>query len=98
MWLCLISLSPSADADCSACVRQAHLRLVHPTPDDIPSCFRLIELAMDCHSICSQMKSRYRHDKSSRCAYKHNDFKFCLSMSWVKSNQRYEAWINRRAE
>ncbi|PBL00189.1 TIP49-domain-containing protein [Armillaria gallica] len=53
---------------------------------------------MDCHGICSQMKSRYRRDKSSRCAYKHNDFKFCLSMSWVESNQRYEAWINRRAE
>ncbi|KAK0430865.1 hypothetical protein EV421DRAFT_1721090 [Armillaria borealis] len=76
----------------------AYLRLVHPTPDDIPSCFRLMELAMGCHGIRSQVKSWYQHGESSRCAHKHDDFKFCLSMKWMESGQRYDAWINRRAE
>ncbi|KAG7445576.1 uncharacterized protein BT62DRAFT_896358 [Guyanagaster necrorhizus] len=86
--------------DFATAVKQeaTYLRLVHPTPDDIPSCFRLMELAMGCHGIRSQVKSWYRQGESSRCAYKHDDFKFCLSMKWMESDERYEAWINRRAE
>ncbi|KAK0449591.1 uncharacterized protein EV420DRAFT_1564880 [Desarmillaria tabescens] len=86
--------------DFATAVKQeaAYLRLVHPTSDDIPSCFRLMELAMGCHGIRSQVKSWYRHGESSRCAHKHDDFKFCLSMKWMESDQRYDAWINRRAE
>ncbi|KAK0429679.1 hypothetical protein EV421DRAFT_1864911 [Armillaria borealis] len=47
-------------------------------------------------SIRPQVKSWCRHGESSRCA--HDDFKFCLSMRCMKSDQRYEARINRRAE
>ncbi|PBK76394.1 hypothetical protein ARMSODRAFT_875605, partial [Armillaria solidipes] len=45
-----------------------------------------------------QVKSRYRHSKSSRCAHKHDDFKFCLNIEWTKTDQRYKAWLNRRME
>ncbi|PBL00143.1 hypothetical protein ARMGADRAFT_861785, partial [Armillaria gallica] len=66
---------------------------VHPTPDNISSCFRLMELAMAYHGT-----TLYRYIEHSRCAHKHDDFKFCLSMKWTESDQRYDAWINRRAE
>ncbi|KAK0234906.1 hypothetical protein EDD85DRAFT_909494 [Armillaria nabsnona] len=67
----------------------AYLRLVHPTPDDIPSCLLLIEVSMGClyryllrsqaeasQALRFQVKSRYPHGESSRCAHKHDDFKF----------------------
>ncbi|PBK93125.1 hypothetical protein ARMGADRAFT_860354, partial [Armillaria gallica] len=37
-----------------------------------------------------------RHGESSWSAHKRDVFKFCLSMRWTESNQRCEAWINRR--
>ncbi|KAK0433506.1 hypothetical protein EV421DRAFT_1694339, partial [Armillaria borealis] len=70
-------------------VKTAHLRLVHPTPDDIPSCFRLMGNELSWHGLLSQVKSWYRHGESSRCA--HDDFKFCLSVKLTESDQRYEA-------
>ncbi len=33
-----------------------HLRLVHPTLDDVPSCFRLMELLMVCHGTVLFLK------------------------------------------
>ncbi len=67
----------------------AYLRLVHPTPDDIPSCLLLIEVSMGClyrylltsqaeasQALRFQVKSRYLHGESSRCAHKYDDFKF----------------------
>ncbi len=54
IYVAVLFLSPSAmstGVDFATAVKQeaAYLRLVHPTPDDIPSCFRLMELAMGCH-------------------------------------------------
>ncbi|KAF9052191.1 hypothetical protein BDZ89DRAFT_420834 [Hymenopellis radicata] len=76
----------------------ARLRLVHPTPDDIPTCINMAELVTSCHAIRSQVKSWYRYGEMTKCGWKHDDFKFCLSMKWMEHDQRYDAWIQRRAE
>ncbi|KIY73523.1 hypothetical protein CYLTODRAFT_336794, partial [Cylindrobasidium torrendii FP15055 ss-10] len=74
------------------------LKAVHPTFDDIPSCTRLFDLVLSCHTIRSQVKSWYRfgHGPTS-CGYKMDDFKFCMGMKSMEADERYDAWIQRKA-
>ncbi|KAK0430876.1 hypothetical protein EV421DRAFT_2090531 [Armillaria borealis] len=90
-------MSPTG-VDFAAAAKQeaAYLRLRHPTPDDIPSCFRLTELAMGSDAFLGQIL--YRHGESSQCVHNHDNTSFCLSMKWMENDQRYVAWINGRAE
>ncbi|PBL00178.1 hypothetical protein ARMGADRAFT_916999 [Armillaria gallica] len=57
MWLCFTFHFPLRICDYKQ--GTAHLRLVHPTPGDIPSCPLLMEVSTDCHSFRSQVKSWY---------------------------------------
>ncbi|PBK76403.1 hypothetical protein ARMSODRAFT_224880 [Armillaria solidipes] len=49
------------------------------------------QVAMCCHDVRSQVKSRYQHGESS-----HDDFKFCLGMKWLKSDRREDVWAMRK--
>ena len=46
----------------------------------------------------AQVKSLFRYGQRTPCAYKFEDFKFCLSNKAMHPQEKYEAWIRRRAE
>ncbi|KAI0812665.1 hypothetical protein BC629DRAFT_1474658 [Irpex lacteus] len=76
----------------------AHLKKVHPKPEDIPSCMTLLDTFLSCHLLNNQMKFLYRYGHMAECAQKAEDFKFCLSNKSLHEEERYEAWIRHRAE
>ncbi|KAF7795413.1 hypothetical protein EIP86_006571 [Pleurotus ostreatoroseus] len=87
---------------------EAYLRRVHPTPDDIPGCMKMLDDFMSCHGaltdgpattvISSQVKSLYRHGHMAECNQKLEDFKFCMSSKSMHPEERRNVWIRRRAE
>ncbi|KIK67330.1 hypothetical protein GYMLUDRAFT_37425 [Collybiopsis luxurians FD-317 M1] len=77
---------------------QAYLRLVHPTPEETPTCINLLDTFLSCHAIRSQVKSFYRYGERSHCSQKLEDFKFCLGLTRMEPEERREAWLRRRAE
>ncbi|EDR09078.1 uncharacterized protein LACBIDRAFT_190194 [Laccaria bicolor S238N-H82] len=77
---------------------EAYLRLVHPTPDDIPGCISIFDTYLSCSVIRSQIKSLYRYGERPECASKLEDFKFCLTLKSMHPEEQYEAFIRRRAE
>ncbi|KAE9411375.1 hypothetical protein BT96DRAFT_804101 [Gymnopus androsaceus JB14] len=82
---------------------EAYLRLVHPTPEDTPTCMNLFDTLLACNgasaSIRSQIKSFYRFGERTHCSQKLEDFKFCLGgLSRMEMDERRDAWIRRRAE
>lgn len=105
-----------AKLDYETAVQQeiAHLKKVHPKPEDIPSCMALLDTFLSCHRECvliqirqvltnrvvlnNQMKFLYRYGHMAECAQKAEDFKFCLSNKSLHEEERYEAWIRHRAE
>ena len=48
--------------------------------------------------IASQMKSLYRYGQMAECQNKLEDFKYCMSSKSMHPQEKYEAWIRRRAE
>jgi hypothetical protein len=46
----------------------------------------------------SQMKSLYRFGRSAECAYKLEDFKWCIGNKNLSPDDKRDAWIRRRAE
>ncbi|KLO15822.1 hypothetical protein SCHPADRAFT_938407 [Schizopora paradoxa] len=85
------------------------LEVVHPTPDDIPGCMRLLDDFLSCHEIMtirfarrtalgSQLKSLYRHGGQAVCGQKMEDFKFCMSLKAMDPEDKRRVWIRRRAE
>ncbi|KAI0093132.1 hypothetical protein BDY19DRAFT_922245 [Irpex rosettiformis] len=89
-----------AKLDYETAVQQeiAHLKKVHPKPEDIPSCMTLLDNFLSCHLFNNQMKFLYRYGHMAECAQKAEDFKFCLSNKSLHEEERYEAWIRHRAE
>ncbi|KAI0699541.1 hypothetical protein BC835DRAFT_537151 [Cytidiella melzeri] len=76
----------------------AHLKKVHPRAEDIPSCMTLLDTFLSCHLLNNQLKSLYRYGHMAECAQKGEDFKFCMSNKSMHEEEKYEAWIRRRAE
>lgn len=68
-----------------------------PTPADIPTCTNLLDTVFACHAVRNQIKSLYRYGERRPCGEKIEDFKFCMSTKWMEEDERYEAWIKRRA-
>jgi hypothetical protein len=48
--------------------------------------------------IGSQFRSLYREGQVATCRPKLDEFKFCLSLRSLSSEERREVWINRRAD
>lgn len=48
--------------------------------------------------VNSQMKSLYRYGHMAECGQKLEDLKFCMSNKSLHPEEKYEAWIRRRAE
>jgi len=74
------------------------LQVIHPTPDDIPGCMRLLDDFLSCHALGSQLKSLYRFGGQSVCGGKMEDFKFCMSLKAMDPEDKRQTWIRRRAE
>ncbi|KIO30740.1 hypothetical protein M407DRAFT_20267 [Tulasnella calospora MUT 4182] len=69
-----------------------------PKPEDVPRCMQLLDTFFQCYALGAQVKSLYRHGRTSECSHKFQDFKFCLSNKSMSEEERREAWIQRRAE
>ncbi|KAF9070639.1 hypothetical protein BDP27DRAFT_1263572 [Rhodocollybia butyracea] len=77
---------------------EAYLRLVHPTPEETPTCINLFDTLLSCNAIRSQVKSFYRFGERTHCGQKLEDFKFCLGLTRMEPDERRDIWIRRRAE
>ncbi|PWN49096.1 hypothetical protein IE53DRAFT_370055 [Violaceomyces palustris] len=66
--------------------------------DDMPSCTNLFDKWASCFAIGPQLKAIYRYGGVQDCKDKLDDFKFCLTMKSMTKEQKYQAWITRRAE
>jgi hypothetical protein len=73
------------------------LRKEMPTISDIPTCTNLLDTVFACHAVRNSIKSLYRYGERRPCGEKVEDFKFCMSTKWMEDEERYEAWIQRRA-
>lgn len=111
------STMPSSPLDFETAVKQeeAYLRKVHPTPEDIPGCVKLLDSFLLCNGtsyslrleivmliksavVASQARSLYRYGQMAECGQKFEDFKYCMSNKAMHPQEKYEAWIRRRAE
>ncbi|EKM54010.1 uncharacterized protein PHACADRAFT_145584 [Phanerochaete carnosa HHB-10118-sp] len=88
----------SLDFEATVKQEEAYLRKVHPTAEDIPSCMKFFDLFLQCNVVAAQMKSLYRYGQMSECGQKLEDFKFCMSNKSMHPQEKYDAWIRRRAE
>ncbi|KAF8967839.1 hypothetical protein BDZ97DRAFT_1801494 [Flammula alnicola] len=77
---------------------EARLRLLHPTPGDIPGCISVFDDYISCSVIRNQLKSLYRYGQRTNCDRKFEEFKFCLTLKVMHPEEQREAWIRRRAE
>ncbi|KAF9266938.1 hypothetical protein L218DRAFT_857582 [Marasmius fiardii PR-910] len=77
---------------------ERYLKLVHPTPEETPSCMNLFDTYLSCNAIRSQVKSYYRYGEGTHCSQKLEDWKFCMGLKWLDPEERREKWIRRRAE
>ncbi|KAI0344793.1 hypothetical protein BDW22DRAFT_1326732 [Trametopsis cervina] len=89
---------PKLDYETTVKQEIAHLKKIYPSPEDIPSCLSLMDTFLSCHILNHQMRSLYRYGQMSECAQKGEDFKFCMSNKSLHEQEKYEAWIHRRAE
>ena len=48
--------------------------------------------------VASQVKSLYRYGQMAECTHKLEDFKHCMSSKSMHPQEKYDAWIRRRAE
>ncbi|VDB96187.1 unnamed protein product [Peniophora sp. CBMAI 1063] len=77
---------------------EQRLRLLHPTPDSIPSCMSLFDDLISCNTVGRQFRSLYRFGEMAHCSGKYTDWKFCLSVKGLHEEQRRDAWTRNRAE
>ncbi|KZS89034.1 hypothetical protein SISNIDRAFT_459269 [Sistotremastrum niveocremeum HHB9708] len=89
-----------ADVDFTTIVKEevARLQVLHPTPEDVPSCLKLFDDFLNCNVLGSQMRSLYRYGQVSVCKPKFDEVKFCFSLRSYSPEARRDAWIQRRAE
>lgn len=67
-------------------------------PTDMPSCTNLFDKWAQCFSLAHQIKAVYRTGHFNECKDKLDNFKFCLTQKGSSKEERYEAYIQRRAE
>ena len=93
---------------------EEYLKKIYPTAEDVPSCMQLFDTFLSCNGTCSsltgvrnvdhsavvnsQVKSLYRYGHMAECGQKLEDLKFCMSNKSLHPEEKYEAWIRRRAE
>ncbi|KAK0554624.1 hypothetical protein OC845_000656 [Tilletia horrida] len=66
--------------------------------DELPSCTALFDKCLQCFALFPQFRHVYRHGHFSDCADKVDDFKACLTLRGLDADEKYRAWIERRAE
>ncbi|KAE8270108.1 hypothetical protein A4X09_0g2227 [Tilletia walkeri] len=66
--------------------------------DEMPSCTTLFDRCIQCFALFPQLNAIYRHGTFSNCEDKLDDWKACLSLRGLDSDEKYRAWIQRRAE
>lgn len=49
-------------------------------------------------ALWPQVKAVYRYGSAQDCKEKMDDFKFCLTLKSMTPEEKYEAWIQRKAE
>ncbi|TFK97270.1 hypothetical protein BDV98DRAFT_514245 [Pterulicium gracile] len=77
---------------------ERRLKVLHPTPEDLPGCMSVFDTYLSCNVLNSQVKSLYRYGEMASCAHKLDDFKFCMSLKSLAPERRRELWIQRQAE
>ncbi|CAD6892489.1 unnamed protein product [Tilletia caries] len=66
--------------------------------DEMPSCTTLFDRCLSCFALFPQLNAIYRHGSFSSCEDKVDDWKACLSLRGLDPDEKYRAWIQRRAE
>lgn len=65
---------------------------------EMPSCTNLFDKWAQCFALGPQLKAVYRYGGFQDCRHKLDDFKFCLTMRGMSVEEKYEAWIQRKAQ
>ncbi|KAI0063558.1 hypothetical protein BV25DRAFT_1824103 [Artomyces pyxidatus] len=93
-------MSPDPTELFKAAVQQEEdrLRVLHPTPEDVPGCMTLFDEFLSCNMVGKQFRSLYRYGEMAHCTPKFNEFKFCMSIKSLHPEQRRDVWIRHRAE
>ncbi|EPQ26872.1 uncharacterized protein PFL1_05507 [Pseudozyma flocculosa PF-1] len=66
--------------------------------DEMPSCTNCFDRWASCFALGPQIKSVYRFGTGQDCKDKLDDFKFCLTLKGMSQEEKYEAWIHRKAQ
>ncbi|PWZ00091.1 hypothetical protein BCV70DRAFT_217114 [Testicularia cyperi] len=65
---------------------------------EMPSCTDMFDKWAQCFALGPQLRSVYRYGGFQDCKEKMDDFKFCLTMKSMSPEEKYDAWIHRKAE
>lgn len=65
---------------------------------EMPSCTDMFDKWASCFALGPQLKAVYRYGGMQDCRAKLDDFKYCLTMKGMSPDEKYEAWIRRKAE
>ncbi|CDR88361.1 uncharacterized protein SPSC_04188 [Sporisorium scitamineum] len=65
---------------------------------EMPSCTNMFDKWAQCFALGPQLKAVYRYGGMQDCKGKLDDFKYCLTMKGMTQEEKYEAWIQRKAE
>jgi hypothetical protein len=65
---------------------------------EMPSCTNMFDKWAQCFALGPQLKAVYRYGGLQDCKHKLDDFKFCLTMKGMSAEEKYDAWIQRKAE
>lgn len=65
---------------------------------EMPSCTNMFDKWAACFALGPQLKAVYRYGGLQDCKAKLDDFKHCLTMKGMSTEDKYEAWIRRKAE
>ena len=65
---------------------------------ELPSCTSLFDKYLACFALGPQLKHIYRYGGMQDCKHKLDEFKFCLTMKGMSQEEKYEAWVRRKAE
>ncbi|CBQ73548.1 conserved hypothetical protein [Sporisorium reilianum SRZ2] len=65
---------------------------------EMPSCTDMFDKWAQCFALGPQLKAVYRYGGVQDCKAKLDDFKYCLTMKGMSQEEKYEAWIQRKAQ
>ncbi|KAL9941011.1 hypothetical protein V8E36_000499 [Tilletia maclaganii] len=66
--------------------------------EEMPSCTKLFDEVVRCYALFPQIRHIYRYGNISDCADKSDNWKACLMLRGLDGEEKYKAWIQRRAE